>query len=270
MDGNDKREPGLIIVWEFHVSDAKRREFETAYGTDGDWARLFRKGKGYLRTELYRNKAKPGRYFTLDVWQSRAAFDHFKQQNAAAYKALDQQCSTLTEEERFFAEYETPEQVDAFLAAHGFPCTNVRAALPLDGPTMLALEKRVPSAAHWPESAYQAIFNPDAPDRIALVLENQSQQLRGFVIARVCSKDCELENIVVDELSRLRGFGRILMQSLIATATVRRTERVSLEVRESNHAARSLYESCGFTLSGRRRGYYTGPNEDAVMYVLLL
>ena len=270
MDGNDKREPGLIIVWEFHVSDAKRREFETAYGPDGDWGRLFRKGKGYLRTELYRNKAKPGRYFTLDVWQSRAAFDHFKQQNAAAYKALDQQCSTLTEEERFFAEYETPEQVDAFLAAHGFPCTNVRAALPLDGPTMLALEKRVPSAAHWPESAYQAIFNPDAPDRIALVLENQSQQLRGFVIARVCSKDCELENIVVKKTSLRSGYGRMLLHTLIAAATFQRITRIFLEVRESNQAARSFYEKLGFVISGRRAAYYQSPSEAAITYVLQL
>ena len=40
---------------------------------------------------------------------------------------------------------------------------------------------------------------------------------------------------------------------------------VYLEVRESNAAARALYESRGFEAVGRRRGYYRHPVEDALV-----
>jgi ribosomal-protein-alanine N-acetyltransferase len=39
---------------------------------------------------------------------------------------------------------------------------------------------------------------------------------------------------------------------------------VLLEVRESNVAARQLYEKIGFSQAGRRAGYYRGPFEDGL------
>jgi ribosomal-protein-alanine N-acetyltransferase len=39
----------------------------------------------------------------------------------------------------------------------------------------------------------------------------------------------------------------------------------TLEVRESNRAARALYEALGFTVEGVRRNYYDAPREDAVI-----
>ena len=45
---------------------------------------------------------------------------------------------------------------------------------------------------------------------------------------------------------------------------------IFLEVRESNHAARSLYEKWAFSESGRRPRYYTQPEEDAIVYRLAL
>jgi ribosomal-protein-alanine acetyltransferase len=260
----------LIIVWEFHVPPDKRGEFESAYGPDGLWAQLFRRGEGYLRTELYHDAEVEGRYFTLDFWQSRAAFYSFKQHNLAGYKSLDQQCSTLTAQETFLAEYETLEQISVFLASHGFPCTSVRAASPADLPEILALEQSSSSAAHWPDSAYRAMFDPDAPQRIALLLEDSSQQLHGFAIARVTGTDCELENIVVKESSRRNGCGRMLLHTIIAAASLQRITQILLEVRESNQVARSFYEKLGFELSGRRTAYYNNPVEDAVTYILPL
>jgi ribosomal-protein-alanine N-acetyltransferase len=41
---------------------------------------------------------------------------------------------------------------------------------------------------------------------------------------------------------------------------------VLLEVRESNAAAQRLYLSAGFKQTGRRKGYYTRPAEDAILY----
>ena len=43
-------------------------------------------------------------------------------------------------------------------------------------------------------------------------------------------------------------------------------DMVTLEVRESNLAARSLYDSMGFVLAATRPGYYTDPPEGALIY----
>jgi ribosomal-protein-alanine N-acetyltransferase len=259
----------LVVVWAFRVLPDNRPEFEIAYGPQGLWAQLFRKSDDYIRTELHSDTRVEGLYFTLDFWRSRAAFCDFKERNLAAYKSLDERCSSLTTDETFLAEYETLEQVSEFLASHGLPCTKVRPASPADVPAMLALEKSSPSAAHWSESGYKAMFDPSAPERIALVLQDSKQQVQGFAVARIAGDECELENIVVQESSRRSGYGRMLLHTIIASACVQGLTRILLEVRESNQAARRFYENLGFELTGRR-SYYANPTEDALMYELTL
>ena len=41
--------------------------------------------------------------------------------------------------------------------------------------------------------------------------------------------------------------------------------RATLEVRQSNDAARMLYERFGFAVAGVRRSYYSKPVEDALV-----
>lgn len=149
----------------------------------------------------------------------------------------------------------------------------LRPSLISDVPAIMALDNGSPSAAHWPESAYREIFAPNSSTRIAIVMEeghDGDRHLRGFIIARLAVPDCELENIVVDRKLQRRGFGKQLIESLTAPARAHNATRIFLEVRESNSAARALYESCGFAISGRRPSYYAAPIEDAVLYTLQL
>jgi ribosomal-protein-alanine N-acetyltransferase len=149
----------------------------------------------------------------------------------------------------------------------------LRPALITDIPAIIAFEKSAPSAAHWRESAYRDIFTPSSPSRICIVLEEESEvhhHLLGFVVARVARPDCELENVVVDHQFQRRGFGKQLLHALTSAARAQNATRIFLEVRESNSAARALYENCGFTITGRRLSYYTAPAEDAVLYALQL
>ena len=145
----------------------------------------------------------------------------------------------------------------------------IRPATSADIASMLALEQAAPSAAHWAEQTYQAMFDADAPPRIALVAEFEGN-LCAFAIARLSPDECELENIVVEEAQRRRGIGHMLLRALIAAVREKKAAHLLLEVRESNHAARALYEGCGFTLSSRRRNYYANPSEDALTYNLAL
>lgn len=146
----------------------------------------------------------------------------------------------------------------------------IRPATPEDVVGIFALERSIPSAAHWPESTYRDIFCQD-PKRIALVAEGQpGKAICGFVLARLAGSDCELENIFVAPQNQRRGLGLQLLQSLAAAARAHNTTRIFLEARESNAAARALYEKFGFAITGRRPNYYGDPIDDAILYTLQL
>ena len=146
---------------------------------------------------------------------------------------------------------------------------HIRAATLNDVPAILALQSQVPTAAHWSETQYNALFTAEAVPRIALVLE-RANALVGFIIARAAVAEWEIENIVVASSNRKRGLGRLLLSHLLNSAKAQNAESVFLEVRESNAAARGLYEKAGFVKTGSRRLYYSCPPEDAILYQLSL
>jgi heme-degrading monooxygenase HmoA len=63
----------LLFSYEVHET----AEFERAYGPDGDWAQFFRRGRGYVGTELLRDVETPGRYLVVDRWESVQAYNDF-------------------------------------------------------------------------------------------------------------------------------------------------------------------------------------------------
>jgi ribosomal-protein-alanine acetyltransferase len=164
----------------------------------------------------------------------------------------------------------TPDQHSADEFSPREPAFLARSATPDDIPAILTLERAARSAAHWTESTYHEVFAPEAPARIAILLENESHGTWGFVIARLTSGECELENIAVAPGLQRKGAGTQLIQSLIAAARERSAHSIHLEVRDSNNAARAFYEKCGFANTGRRPKYYSRPQEDAVLYSLHL
>jgi ribosomal-protein-alanine N-acetyltransferase len=59
-----------------------------------------------------------------------------------------------------------------------------------------------------------------------------------------------------------------LLGEFLRLARERGADTVFLEVRESNLAARRLYEKATFVEKGRRQLYYQEPEEDAIVYQL--
>jgi len=88
-----------VIMWEFRVRPGSEARFEEVYGPAGEWAEFFRRGEGYLGTELYQDTKAAGRYLTLDFWVSEAAYQYFRRLHAADYQALDARSEALTEHE---------------------------------------------------------------------------------------------------------------------------------------------------------------------------
>jgi ribosomal-protein-alanine N-acetyltransferase len=126
----------------------------------------------------------------------------------------------------------------------------------------------VPNLVHWSEQTYQTAIQPGAPERYLWIIEDG--QLQAFLVARLSAAECELENLVVAAQYRRRGLASQLIHVLIASAREHNLERILLEVRESNQAARALYEKLGFQVNGRRKAYYSQPPEDAIVLVLTL
>lgn len=77
--------------------------------------------------------------------------------------------------------------------------------------------------------------------------------------------ELHINNLAVRPEWRRQGVARELLTSVVERSLASGAQRSTLEVRSSNEAARRLYESFGFRLSGVRKGYYTNPTEDALI-----
>jgi ribosomal-protein-alanine acetyltransferase len=162
----------------------------------------------------------------------------------------------------------------------------VRRARESDVPAMMEMSRQNPSAAHWSPQQYETLFlekRHEPSERYAWVIENENTTSRNapstqpantdllaFLIAHHIAPDWELENIVVSNDTRRNGLGTLLLNHLISKARESQAASIFLEVRESNRAARALYEKLGFENKGSRKNYYANPQENGVLYRLNL
>jgi [ribosomal protein S18]-alanine N-acetyltransferase len=151
-------------------------------------------------------------------------------------------------------------------ALHESEC-HIRSATLDDLSSLMAVERDAPTAAHWSLEQYQSACSESGPQRILLVIEEDST-IRGFLVARAVDHEWEIENLATAAPVRRRRLGARLLEHFLKLARGHAGASVFLEVRESNRAARGLFEHCGFLECGRRRDYYRHPEEDAVTYTL--
>ncbi|MCI0355381.1 MAG: ribosomal protein S18-alanine N-acetyltransferase [Acidobacteria bacterium] len=142
----------------------------------------------------------------------------------------------------------------------------IRHATPADVARLIALERHAATAAHWAEADYERLFAAGGPERLALVLEEA--EVVAFLVARGVDAEWEIENVAVAGAARRRGLGTRLLGELLNRLRARGVESVFLEVRESNRAARALYEKWAFVENCRRADYYRDPVEGAIQYSL--
>jgi ribosomal-protein-alanine N-acetyltransferase len=104
-----------------------------------------------------------------------------------------------------------------------------------------------------PTSVCLGSFEPDTGAMVAYIIVSR------YVDA------WHVMNLVVAEDRRRSGVATALLDELFARTSDEGRRGFTLEVRASNDAAISLYESKGFVAQGVRRGYYTDNREDAVI-----
>ncbi len=77
--------------------------------------------------------------------------------------------------------------------------------------------------------------------------------------------EAHITNIAVHPDYRTRKIGEKLLEALIEESKKNNIEKMTLEVRPSNEAARGLYKKHGFSDFGIRKGYYPDTGEDGII-----
>ena len=141
----------------------------------------------------------------------------------------------------------------------------IRRATAGDIPALCALEEECFSLP-WSERSFSDFFAlPYTVAYIASVKAETGNAVCGYAGMYALSGDGDITNIAVSEKFRRQGIGSALLCALGRYAGV---NRLLLEVRASNIAARALYEKYGFKTDCIRRGFYSHPPEDAILMSL--
>ena len=106
-------------------------------------------------------------------------------------------------------------------------------------------------------------------NRICL-LATEGEALLGYVGMLYVLDEGYITNVAVTPKRRRQGIGDALISALLARAEALSLSFVTLEVRESNAAARKLYGKHGFRPVGLRKNYYDLPKENAVLMTCFL
>lgn len=99
---------------------------------------------------------------------------------------------------------------------------------------------------------------------INLVADYQ-KEIKGYLVAWKIDHEMHIANLAVSKLWQRNGIATNLLRKL--ELDYNDVEWMGLEVRESNMAARALYQKLGFIHAGVRKDYYADEGEDAVLMV---
>lgn len=115
-----------------------------------------------------------------------------------------------------------------------------------------------------PWSYNQLAESLSMPDNLFLGAFSKDE-LVGYIGFYKVMDEGFVTNLAVKPYYRRKGIGRALLCRLIDECTSLKIRLITLEARESNRAALSLYMAEGFEVCGKRRGFYKNPVEDAVL-----
>lgn len=147
------------------------------------------------------------------------------------------------------------------MTGEGSRTLGIRDATAADVPAIVAIEQASFSDP-WSEQSFHGLVGAE---RARLRVAVQHDQVVGYAVAWHVGDEAELANLAVAQVARRQGVGALLLDDLLAHADAAAGQTVYLEVRDRNAAAQALYRSRGFEVAGRRRGYYSQPDEDAVV-----
>lgn len=143
------------------------------------------------------------------------------------------------------------------------PAPRLRTMRADDVAAVMAVE-RAAYEEGWPATAFERELTRNPMARY-VVVEDAEGRIPGFGGLWLMVDEAHVVTVAVLPQERRAGLGRLLVHGLIETAIDHGMAVATLEVRESNVAARALYREYGFHEVGRRKRYYADNHEDAVI-----
>ena len=102
-------------------------------------------------------------------------------------------------------------------------------------------------------------------DQNLFVVVEEKGEILGFAGMLLALDQGDIATIAVKRSRQREGIGQFLLEGMLRLARDMGICVFYLEVRVSNEEAIRLYERCGFGRDGLRKGYYTDPDEDALL-----
>lgn len=141
----------------------------------------------------------------------------------------------------------------------------IKAMCQKDIPEVLRLEREAFGQMAWHAEDFESAISSKCDFPLVIQAGTDSIGLAGYAVLRIIAPEAEIENICVAPACRRNGVGETLMEEMLRLAAERGADRVFLEVRAHNEPAKALYLKSGFVESYRRKNYYQGPTEDAII-----
>lgn len=115
----------------------------------------------------------------------------------------------------------------------------------------------------WSEKALELFLEKDN-FCVALFLDNN---LASYCTVTTVLDEAQIINVATDIRYKRMGCAKSVIDAVILECQKRNIISISLEVRESNLPAITLYEGLGFSAVGKRKNFYSNPRENALVMI---
>ena len=114
----------------------------------------------------------------------------------------------------------------------------------------------------WSKQSIEEELNNETS--LFLVAKEENEVI-GYIGMSIVIDEGYIFNVAVRESYRNKGVATALINELVTYGKKNNFSFITLEVRESNLPAISLYSKFGFIKAGERKDYYSNPKENAIL-----
>lgn len=114
----------------------------------------------------------------------------------------------------------------------------------------------------WSKQSLEEELNNETS--LFLVAKEENEVI-GYIGMSIVIDEGYIFNVAVRENHRNKGVATALINELVTYGKKNNFSFITLEVRESNLPAISLYSKFGFIKAGERKDYYSNPKENAIL-----
>ena len=97
------------------------------------------------------------------------------------------------------------------------------------------------------------------------VIDIETKKLLGLCSAWLILDELHITSIAVDPIHQRKGLGKFLLSDLIKRSSLLQTNRIYLEVKDTNEPAKAFYKAMGFLIVGNRINFYND-GSDALIF----